>query len=153
MIEAVLAMLMLAGGFGALLTLSTGESRRVDITRQRLLAAQALRQLREALAPALVEDLSQFPATLAAFEANGLLGSSIAELPGIAIPEDPRRAALATAFEEALAAEGVKRAVLYQAAADGGASGVLGVATYVVRYPGPDGRDRTLEFKRVVAEY
>ena len=149
LVEALIAILMLSTGFVALLTLSTGESQRVDISRQRLLADQALRQLREALAPALQEELREFPDSLAAFDANPLYQSAIAELPGISIPEDPERAALAQAFEDALEADGVRRAVLYRHS-DGPAN--PGLATFLVRYPGPSGELRTLRATRVVPD-
>ena len=147
LVEALVALMMLSAGFGALLSLSTGETQRVDLSRQRLLADRALRQLSESLRPALVEELQEFPPTLAAFDGNPLYRSIIAEMPGIATPEDPTRAALAQAFEDALEADGIRRAVLFQ---PGTGPSDPGLVTYVVRYQGPDGEDRVLEATRTI---
>ncbi len=145
MVEAMLAIMMLAVGFIALLSLSNSESQRTDISRQRLLADQALRQLREALGEWTQEELLEFPASLADF--TPLHASRIEELPGIAIPENPERAAIAQAFETALKADTIERVVVFRPSVS---PEEPGFARFIVRYPGAGRVVRTLETSKAV---
>lgn len=132
-----MAVVVLAVSAGAVMTVTRGESRGLALTRDRVRADLVLEEMAEAFAGLprhWFEEVQSFPATEAAF---GALHRALLE-------EHPLLAR--SPLREGMARQGLRRAVLLEAAAATGPARVR----YVVAWTDATGTARRVETVRVV---
>lgn len=130
-LEAVVAIAVLAFSVAALIRFSSGESRAISMSEERLTAIMLLGEMQQTLNHRDFAFYSQFPARREQFD--GLLETLVLELPTVFDPRDTTDTSQTAAeLRATLGRMKARRYVLFEpiAAPEGGA----GVVTYLVTY-------------------
>jgi hypothetical protein len=138
LVEALVAILILVGGFGAMLSTSVQESKHFSVTRERYLANLALRNLRESFRNRLKSEYLSFPDTVDEFFAVELNQGLLTEDSILGVEPGEVGSEVQIRIQDAMTRAGIEQALAYKEFDT--PDGKVGRVTFVVRYPATGGR-------------